>query len=160
VLNHSLLRIAARLRRQRLAAAIGILAAGLSLAGLIRCGFTEEADAKIGGFRFYITDDDGTQRGVVNGYKADFVSPDEIQITDASALLSDMGNTPVLIQTPVCTFIKSKSEIVSQSSVFIKTEGIEINGIGLQWSLDKRILTIGSDVSVELEKGLPEKVKK
>jgi hypothetical protein len=146
-------------RRQRLAAALSSSLVGIYLACLLRCGFTEEADAKIGGFRFYITDEDGKQRGVVNGYKADFLSPDEIQITDASAQLSDMGKKPVLIQTPVCTFIKSKSEIVSQNSVFIKTEGIEISGTGMQWSLDNRTLIIEKDVTVEIERILPIKAK-
>ena len=115
---------------------------------------SEEVDTKIGGFRFYLTDDNGKQRGVVNGFKADFLSPDEIEITDASAQITDLGKHPVLIQTPSCVFIKSKSQIVSKLPVVIRSVGVEINGIGMQWSFDKKILIIEKDVIVDVVKSM------
>ena len=122
-------------------------------------GSAEETESKIGGFRFYITDDNGKQKGVVNGFKADFLSPNEIEITDASARITDIGKIPILIQTSSCIFIKDKSHIVSDRPVVIKTEaqGVEINGIGLEWSLEKKILIIKKDVIVDVLKSLSKK---
>ena len=117
-------------------------------------GISEEVDTKVGGFRFYLTDDDGKKRGVVNGHKADFISPDEIEITDASAQITDLGKHPVLIQTPNCIFIKSASKIVSELPVVIGTVGVEINGIGMDWSFDKKTLIIHKDVIVDLAKNI------
>ena len=126
----------------------------VSASMLWKSAVSEEIDTKIGGFRFYLTDDDGTQRGVVNGFKADFVSPDEIEITDASAQITDLGKHPVLIQTPSCIFFKSRSEIKSELPVVIRTVGVEINGIGMQWQLEKKILVIEKDVIVDGAKSM------
>ena len=117
-------------------------------------GSSEEVDTKVGGFRFYLTDDNGKKRGVVNGHKADFISSDEIEITDASAQITDLGKHPVLIQTPSCIFIKAESKIVSELPVVIGTVGVEINGIGMDWAFDKKTLIIHKDVIVDIAKNI------
>lgn len=136
--------------------AVFSLAAFLILA---RAFSEEEVETKIGGFRFYLTDDSGKQKGIVNGFKADFISPDEIEITDASAQITDIGKHPVIVQTPTCVFVKSQSKIVSQLPVVIKTVGVEINGIGMEWEFDKKTLTIKKDVIVDIAKSLKKEVK-
>jgi hypothetical protein len=113
----------------------------------------EQTDSKISGFRFYLTEDDGKQKGVVAGTKADFLSPDEIEITDAKAEILDLKN-PLLVQTPKCTFYKSKGQMVSSLPVTIKTIGAEINGIGMLWSFEEKKITIKKDVLVDIARNM------
>ena len=139
--------------------AVFLLIPILFIAVCLSCAFgiADQADAKIGGFRFYITDDDGKKKGVINGLKADFISSDEIEITDAVAEITDIGKHPVIINTPKCTFVKSSSSIVSDLPIIIQTLGIEINGTGMNWTLEDKKITVLKDVIVDVLKNVQEK---
>ncbi len=112
----------------------------------------KEIDTKISGFRFYLTDKYGKQRGIINGFKADFISPNEIEIKEAKAQLTDVGKNPIILQTPYCVFIKNKAKVVTDKEVTIKTKGIKIIGKGMKWDLEKKILIIEKNVVVNIKR--------
>ena len=118
----------------------------------------ENIDTKISGFRFYLTDKYGKQKGIINGLKADFISPDEIEIKEAKAQLTDIGKFPVILQTPYCVFIKSKEKITTEKKITIKTKGINIEGKGMEWELKKKVLIIKKNVVVNIERNAVNKI--
>ncbi|MCK5706048.1 MAG: hypothetical protein KAI43_00240 [Candidatus Aureabacteria bacterium] len=146
------------MKRKDLKIIIFLVIFSISTVFILHLSFAaDNVDAKIEGFRFYLTDDDGQPKGVIKGYNANFISPDEIEITDSSAQITDISKHPILIQTPKCIFIKSKSKIISDLPVVLRSLGIEVNGIGMEWSFAEKKIIINKEVIVDVAKNIQKK---
>ncbi len=105
-------------------------------------------------FKMPLISKDFEEIGTITGIKAVFVDSNTISINkaDASFLIKDMNRTWNL-QTDSCVFETQNKKIRSDEYVKINSNGIFIDGYGLDWDLSQNLLTVNKNVTVDIEKG-------
>ncbi|EKD26652.1 MAG: hypothetical protein ACD_79C01080G0005 [uncultured bacterium] len=104
-------------------------------------------------FKMPLISKDFEEIGTITGIKAVFVDSNTISINkaDASFLIKDMNRTWNL-QTDSCVFETQNKKIRSDEYVKINSNGIFIDGYGLDWDLSQNLLTVNKNVTVDIEK--------
>jgi hypothetical protein len=104
-------------------------------------------------FRIPLLDESFENRGNIHGASARFINPHTLEIhkADASYFIPEMSRTWRFL-TESCFFDKNRNQIFTERHAVIKSKGIHIDGRGLEWRFDEGILTIASDVTVDIDK--------
>ena len=104
-------------------------------------------------FRIPLLSEQMQEEGAFSGKKAVFLDSRHIAITGAQVFFKDANlQRQWQIKTEYCLFDKEGKTILSDVYSTIESDGIFIDGDGMDWNLNKKVIVIDKNVTVDIRK--------
>lgn len=104
-------------------------------------------------FRIPLLTEEMQEEGSIAGKKADYLDQNHIAITGANVLFRDTKlQRDWQIKSEYCLFDKKGKTILSDQYCTIESNGLFIDGHGMNWDLNKKVIEISRNVTVDLKK--------
>lgn len=104
-------------------------------------------------FRIPLLTEEMQDEGSISGRKAIYLDSRHIAITGAQVLLKDFKlQRSWQIKTDYCLFDKEGKIILSDQYCTIESDGVFIDGQGMDWNFNKKTITVQRNVTVDIKK--------
>ena len=104
-------------------------------------------------FRIPLLTEQMQEEGVISGKKAVYLDDRHIAITGADVFFKDSKlQREWKIKTDFCIFDKEGKRILSDTYSTIESNGLFIDGQGMDWDLNNKILAVNKNVTVDIKK--------